>query len=356
CGNEDCGQMSSWYVLSALGFYPVTPGSDIYIVGSPLFERAEIRLENGKTFKVTASGLSEENVYIQSATWRGKPHPKSYIHHDDIMSGGELVFEMGPSAGSSWGTATEDIPPSRIEDHPVLPAPYLDPTPYSFSGSLEVTMGCSDPKAEIRYTTDGKEPSGRSNEYTRPLKINRPAEIRTIALRKGMEPSPVVDTRFEMIPDDISLVLHSEYSSMYTAGGDLALIDRVRGGDNFRTGMWQGYRGTDLVAVVDLSKTRKVRSIAAGFLQETGSWIFLPEKVVFEVSKDGKKYVKVAELTHAIPQDLEGSVTRNFMESGINRRVRYIRMTAKNAGLLPEWHPGAGHPSWLFADEIMVEY
>ena len=356
CGNEDCGQMSSWYVLSALGFYPVTPGSDIYIIGSPLFEHAEIQLENGKRFKVTAADLSEENVYIQGSTLRGKPYSKSWIRHDDIMKGGELVFEMGPSAGSSWGTAEEDLPPSSIEDHLVLPAPYLDPTPYSFSGSLEVTMGCSDPKAEIRYTTDGKEPSGRSNEYTRPLKINRPAEIRTIALRKGMEPSPVVDTRFEMIPDDILLVLHSEYSSMYTAGGDMALIDRVRGGDNFRTGMWQGFKGTDLEAVVDLGKTRKVRSIAAGFLQETGSWIFMPESVEFAVSKDGKKYETVAVLTHAIPQDLEGSVTRDFMKSGINRRVRYIRMTAKNAGLLPEWHPGAGHPSWLFADEIMVEY
>ena len=164
CGNEDCGQMSSWYVLSALGFYPVTPGSDIYIIGSPLFERAEIRLENGKRFKVTASGLSPENVYIQGATWKGRPYTKSYLRHDDIMGGGELVFEMGPAAGSSWGTAKEDLPPSRIDDHPVLPAPYLDPTPYSFSGSLEVTMGCADPKAEIRYTTDGRNlPAGRTS-------------------------------------------------------------------------------------------------------------------------------------------------------------------------------------------------
>ncbi len=64
----------------------------------------------------------------------------------------------------------------------------------------------------------------------------------------------------------------------------------------------------------------------------------------------------VAVLTHTIPLDLEGSVTRDFIKTRINRRVRYIKMTAKNAGLLPEWHPGAGHPSWLFADEIMVEY
>jgi hypothetical protein len=217
-------------------------------------------------------------------------------------------------------------------------------------------MGCADPEAEIRYTTDGKEPSEKSNEYRRPLKINRPAQIRTIALRKGMEPSPVVDTRFEMIPDDISLELHSRYSSMYTAGGDNALIDRVRGGDNFRTGMWQGFQGTDLEAVVDLGRTRKVKSVAAGFLQETGSWIFLPESVEFAVSKDGTKYETVAVLTHAIPQDLEGSVTRDFLKTGINKKVRFIRMRAKNIGICPEWHPGAGHPAWIFADEIMVEY
>ncbi len=356
CGNEDCGQMSSWYVLSALGFYPVTPGSDIYVIGSPLFKNAEIRLENGRKFRVSAAALSEENIYIQSAALRGKPYSKSYIHHDDIMRGGELVFEMGPSAGSSWGTADGDIPPSRIEDYPVLPAPYLDPAPYSFSGSLEVTMGCSDPKAEIRYTTDGKKPSKRSNEYTRPLKIDRPAKIRMIALRKGIEPSPVVDTRFEKIPGDITIELLSEYSSMYTAGGDMALIARVRGGDNFRTGMWQGYQGTGLEAIVDLGKKRRVKSIAAGFLQETGSWIFMPESVEFAVSKDGKGFEIIAELTHAIPLDLEGSVTRDFMKAGINRRVRYIRIRARNIGVCPEWHPGAGPPAWIFAAEIMVEY
>ena len=356
CGNEDCGQMSSWYVLSALGFYPVTPGRDIYVIGSPLFEKAEIRLENGKTFTISAAGLSAANVYIQGATLRGKPYSKSWIRHDDIMKGGELVFEMGPSAGLAWGTAEGDIPPSRIEDHPVLPAPYLDPAPYSFSGSLEVRMGCSDPEAEIRYTTNGKEPSRRSNEYTGPLKINQPAQIRMVALRKGMEPSPVVDTRFEKIPDDITIELLSEYSSMYTAGGDMALIDRVRGGDNFRTGMWQGYQGTDLEAIIDLGKGRRVRSIAAGFLQETRSWIFMPESVEFAVSRDGKKFETVAEFTHSIPLDLEGSVTRDFMQAGINKKVRYIRMRARNIGVCPEWHPGAGHPAWIFADEIVVEY
>ena len=82
----------------------------------------------------------------------------------------------------------------------------------------------------------------------------------------------------------------------------------------------------------------------------------MPESVEFAVSKDGKTYETVAELTHGIPLDLEGSVTRDFMKAGINRRVRYIRMRAKNIAVCPEWHPGAGHPAWIFADEIMVGY
>jgi len=356
CGNEDCGQMSAWYVFSALGFYPVCPGSDVYVIGSPLFREAELRLDNGKTFRITADGSSAKNMYIRGARLNGKEYTRSWLRHGDIMSGGELVLEMGPAAGAAWGTGDGDVPPSSITDHPVLPAPWLEPAPYSFSGSLQVSMGCADPEAEIRYTTDGSEPGRRSNLYERPLKINREAEIRTVALKKGSEPSPVVDTRFSRIPEDISLELRSEYSSMYTAGGDLALIDRVRGGDNFRTGMWQGYRGTDIVAVVDLGKTRKVKSVAAGFLQETGSWILMPASVQFEISKNGEEYEAVAELGHAIPQDLEGSVTRDFAVSKINRRARYVRMTARNAGPLPAWHPGAGHPSWLFADEIVVDY
>ncbi len=356
CGNEDCGQMSAWYVFSALGFYPVTPGSGIYAIGSPLFEKAEIRLENGRTFRIIARGLSAKNIYIQSARLNGKDYSKSYIRHDDIMRGGELAFEMGPSPGSEWGTSDDDIPPSRIEGRPVLPAPWLDPVPYSFSGSLEVVMGCTDPGAAIYYTTDGSEPSRRSNEYKRPLRINRPAHIRTVALKEGVEPSPVVDTRFEKIPDDITIELHSEFSPMYAAGGDLALIDRVRGGDDFRTGMWQGYQGTDLEAVIDLQKTRRIRSIAAGFLQEAGSWIFMPSSVEFAVSKDGLNYETVTVLTHAVPLDLEGSVTRDFRKSGIGRKARYVRMRARNIGVCPEWHPGAGHPAWIFADEIMVEY
>ena len=95
CGDEDNGQTSAWYVFSALGFYPVCPGTGEYVIGSPLFENAVINLENGRTFEVKAHGNSEKNVYIQSAKLNGRPFNRSYITHKEIMEGGVLEFVMG---------------------------------------------------------------------------------------------------------------------------------------------------------------------------------------------------------------------------------------------------------------------
>lgn len=97
CGNEDCGQMSAWYIFSALGFYPVNPVGGIYEIGTPLFEKAEISLPNGKKFTVNAKELSKQNIYIKSIKINGKPYGNSYITHDMIVSGATIDIEMGPS-------------------------------------------------------------------------------------------------------------------------------------------------------------------------------------------------------------------------------------------------------------------
>ena len=103
CGNDDCGQMSAWYVLSAMGFYPVCPGSNLYVIGSPSLKKAEINLSNGKKFVTVAEGLTSENIYIQSVTLNGKTWNKPYIPHEEIAKGGRLVYKMGPKPNTSWG-------------------------------------------------------------------------------------------------------------------------------------------------------------------------------------------------------------------------------------------------------------
>ena len=111
-GNEDCGQMSAWYIMSAMGFYQVNPSNGVFVFGSPLFPSLTLRLENGRSFTVTAEGNSDTNIYIQSATLNGQPYEKSYITYDDIMAGGELHFVMGDKPNKSFGAAPESRPVS----------------------------------------------------------------------------------------------------------------------------------------------------------------------------------------------------------------------------------------------------
>ena len=109
-GNEDCGQMSAWYVFSALGFYPVAPGSDEYVLGTPLLPRAVIHLPAGRTFTVVAEGLSEKNLYVQSARLNGAPYDKAFLRHSDLAAGGTLTFVMGPAPNPAWAISPAAAP------------------------------------------------------------------------------------------------------------------------------------------------------------------------------------------------------------------------------------------------------
>jgi predicted alpha-1,2-mannosidase len=107
CGDEDGGAMSSWYVLAAMGFYPVCPGNPIYDIASPIFERSAITMANGKRFTIHAANTSAQNKYVQSAKLNGKPLTRPQFRHADIANGGRLELEMGPRPNKAWGIAAE---------------------------------------------------------------------------------------------------------------------------------------------------------------------------------------------------------------------------------------------------------
>jgi predicted alpha-1,2-mannosidase len=102
-GNDDCGQMSAWYIFSTMGFYPVAPSSDYYVIGSPCLPMVKFRLPNGKNLSVEAKDLSKDNIYVQSLKVNGKDLNSPFLHFKEIINGGKLVFVMGPEP-SSWGT------------------------------------------------------------------------------------------------------------------------------------------------------------------------------------------------------------------------------------------------------------
>jgi len=110
CGDEDNGQTSAWYVFSSLGFYPVTPGVNEYVIGSPLFKKATLNLENGNKFVISADNNSKENIYIESASLNGKPWENNFIRFEDVKKGGQLEFDMSALPNKQRGVNAENVP------------------------------------------------------------------------------------------------------------------------------------------------------------------------------------------------------------------------------------------------------
>ena len=197
-GNEDCGQMSAWYILSAMGFYQVCPGTTEYIIGSPLFPKVTIHLENRKDFVVKANNILAENKYIRSATINGKPLTKSWFTHDDILQGSEIVFEMDSVPSKDWAVKQEDRPATEKYE-PAAILPFAVTTDENFLSTATVNLKCDDPDAEIRYTTDGTRPGKESALYTQPVVVDKTTEIRFTSFKDGVLPSRPVSVEVKKL-------------------------------------------------------------------------------------------------------------------------------------------------------------
>ncbi len=189
-GNEDCGQMSAWFVLSALGIYQVCPGSDQYEVGTPLFDKATISLDNGKQFIIEAKGISSKDIYIQSVKMNNEPYDKDYISYGDIMEGAKIDINMGAEPNISWGIKKEDQPYSFSKIDFVSP-PYQKNNITYFKNFAIVDLTTLTKDSEIHYTLDGSKPGENSKLFNEPFKINSTTIIKAIAFKDGMNPSPV---------------------------------------------------------------------------------------------------------------------------------------------------------------------
>jgi len=194
-GNEDCGQMSAWYVLSAAGFYPACPGEPSYVIGSPIFDSITFHLENGKQFAIRAEHVSKRNKYIHSATMNGKTWKKSWFTHADILNGGELVLDMGSSPNKAWGALEADRPHSE-KFGPVIQMPYLISNDLYFLDAAKIILACDTDGADIHYTLDGRTPTKSSPRYTAPFTVKKTTIIKFRAFKQGFAPTPVARQKF----------------------------------------------------------------------------------------------------------------------------------------------------------------
>jgi predicted alpha-1,2-mannosidase len=353
CGNDDCGQMSAWYVLSAMGFYPVTPGLPMYAIGSPIFKKMTIRLENGKEFILQADGNSAQNKYVQSARLNGKSYGRCYLTHETITEGGGIEFSMGPRPNTSWGAATHDAPPS-LPLKPIVSVPYVVAPAQSFTDSLRIELRCDVTGAEIYYSIAGRGVESPSTRYSVPFVLKDSATVHAYAKREPLTPSRVISATFTKFKPIGTIRLDTRYSAQYTAGGDRALIDGRRGTTDFRVGAWQGYEGNDLDDVVDLGSRKVISAVSLGCLQDNNSWIFFPTQVEFSFSDDGSTFRDAVIVKNDVSPRDQTVMIKEFSRVLEGVQARFVRVRAMNIGVCPDWHKGAGSKAWLFVDEITV--
>jgi hypothetical protein len=346
--------MSAWYIFSAMGFYPVTPCSGVYAIGTPLFPKVSVKLENGKTFTIEAKNVSNHKYYISSALLNGKTYNKCFITDADIMQGGNLSFTMSPIPDTTWGTGKGDFPVSSVTDGLITPVPSLSGAKKTFTDSVVITLSCPVKTAKIYFTMNGKAPDERSMVYTAPFCVRKSSVLKACATAPGLDKSFIIEATFTKVPSGRKITLFTKYSAQYTAGGDDALIDFIRGGEKFSTGGWQGYEGDDMEAIVDLGSPQPLHDLALGCYQDQGSWIFMPLEVKFSVSNDDKTFTDLTPVKNTVSERSNGPVTMDFTVKPGPKPVRFIKVRAVNRGNCPAWHPGAGKKAWIFVDEIII--
>ena len=224
--------------------------------------------------------------------------------------------------------------------------------------TVMISMGTEFPDAEIRYTLDGSEPGLESPVYDTTFKLEKSGSIRARAFIEG-EMKGNVTSREVLLHKAVGkpIVYTGSYDERYTAGGDQALVNGLRGSEHYRDGNWQGFSGSDIEFVIDLEKEMKISAITIAFLQNATTWIFLPSGLSILVSSSGAEgdFKVVKEFLTSVPMETKEAMVQDYAWNFNDLNARYIKVVAKNPGPCPNWHPGAGSPSWVFVDEVVIE-
>lgn len=321
-GNEDCGQMSAWYVLSSMGIYAVTPGSGEWTKTTPYFDNVKINFENGENLNISKKGM------------------KGYLKEIFVKAEKESF------------------------DRIITIVPVINSKSKSFKDKLSVSIDFNNLTSKnyrgqgVKYRVideNNKNPKFEFNAGD--IVITKSSKIEAFTIESLEAKGPTSDTisaTFIKKPNNYSIKINSKYNPQYHAGGDEDLIDGIFGSENWRKGDWQGYQGQDFEAVIDLNETKKVKSISARFLQDSRSWIILPTKVEYYISNDNINF----QLFRAVakrPNPMSSNVEiDDFKTSFEGIKARYIRVKAYNFGKLPEGHQGSDGEAFIFIDEISV--
>ncbi|MCB0663523.1 MAG: glycoside hydrolase family 92 protein, partial [Saprospiraceae bacterium] len=346
-GNEDCGQMSAWYIMNALGLYQVAPGQPKFDIGSPFVKNATIQLENGKSISIEVENQGAENVYVEEVSWNGTSLPSWQIAYQDLIEGGTLHFTMTASAEKVPSKSASVIPQLEVS---FIPSPTIAGGKVAFFEKDTIELNHPDPEASIWYAFDK---AIEWQEYDGPIILDD-SQLLLVKAMKGGQESKVMETLLFKIPEAKSLRLLTEYAPQYTAGGPNALIDYIKGSKDFRSGQWQGYEGKNLEAVLDYGNPKKAHSINIRFFQDENAWIFMPLSVEFYGSNDGNNFTLLGKEENTLSWDEPGSHIHTF-STNVNSDYQFYKIVGVNRGDCPKGHKSEGGKCWIFADELWLE-
>lgn len=314
-GNEDCGQMSAWYVLSSMGIYAVTPGMPLWSTTRPYFDKIKINFEDGTSKTITKDTPAEtlKNIGLNKEI---------------------VVLNLNPK-------------------DKIVPVPAIEAEGKAFKDKLTIAITAGSKDAKIYYSDSSKPGTGFS-VYTKPFVIEKSAVIKAYAEIKGQKSNVVTASYFKK-DNNWTITLTSKYNPQYHAGGPEGLIDGILGTENWRKGDWQGYQGQDFEAVIDLKKQRPVSAITARFLQDSRAWIVMPVKVEFYLSDDNVNFKLAATVENTLNPKVTDNTIIPFKGNTKQAKARYVKIIAYNYGKLPEWHQGAGGDAYIFIDEIQIQ-
>lgn len=313
-GNEDCGQMSAWYVLSLMGIYAVTPGSGEWTKTTPYFDNIKINFENSKQLNISKKGMKG---YLQEVLAKVK----------------EQKFDK------------------------IVPVPVIKAESKSFKDNLKIQILSNNSEDTLYYYVFDKDTSLSVipyKTYKNPIVIDKTAMISFYAENNGQK-SNIVTSSFIKKPNNYSIKLNSNYNPQYHAGGEQGLIDGIFGTENWRKGDWQGYQGQDFEAVINLQETKKLSSISARFLQDSRAWILMPTKVEFFASEDNVNFKLVKTIDNKLDARNTDVQLADFKTAIPETKAKFVKVKAYNFGKLPVWHQGAGGEAFIFIDEITVK-
>ncbi len=357
CGNEDCGQMSAWFVWSALGMYPVTPGSGEVVLGSPMFKRAVIQPDGASTATdIRARGLNARAKCITGIRWHdatGNSSPmlsRSFVPVRDLAEGGTLELHMASKPNDTFGRAAQDRPTSAWEADGFVAVPSIT-APRTFQQEA-ATFKLDHLRDEVRLEWS-LDLGTTWKAYTEPVEVHKTTYLLARSI-SNKDTSAVVTHLMLKVDHPWVLTLETPPDNQYAAGGDQALIDGLQGGNDFRTGEWQGFWGEECVATLDLGNVESVNRIEVRALQDIKPWIWSPRRVLFSASEDGRDFDVVSMAKSTLSED-DNTVQIETFVCDVPVNTRYLRVEAESRGPIPEWHLGRGNHRWMFFDEIVVD-